>query len=143
MLAVVVIMASSGCGDSNGDESEGSPTTSSRVVTQEVAAAVDAWAAAATPEAVCGLMTYAFKLGVAEGKDPAQCASWIVDALGPPDASKATIVSANEEQGQTAVRVTFSGGSTETTLYLVRECGQLKVNSTGQLRANPPPPPSC
>ncbi len=143
-LAGVVVLASSACGESSGDKPGASPTTTSSraAVAPDVTAVADAWAAAATPEAVCALMTYGFKLGVAEGKDPAQCASWIAGVLGAPAASTATIASATEVQGQTAVRVTFSDGSPET-LYLLRECGKLRVNSLGELRSNPPAPPSC
>ena len=139
-----IFLASSSCGGNNGDKSGASSTSTSAraAATPEVIGVVDAWAQAATPDAVCALMTYGFKLGAGQEKDPAQCASWIATALGAPKALKATIVSATEVQGQTAVRVTFSDGSPQT-LYLLRECGKLKVNSLGELHPNPPAPPSC
>jgi hypothetical protein len=132
------------CGDDNDDNGAASTTTAAAANTPpDVKAAVDAWAKADSPETVCALMTYGFKVGVAKGKDPAQCASWIVSALGQPTASAATIVSTSSVQGQTAVSVRFSGDASPTTLYLVQECGALKVNSIGELHANPPAPPSC
>jgi hypothetical protein len=141
--AIAMVLVSGACGgDSDDGASTSGTTTVGSATTSVVRAAVDAWAAADTPEKTCALMTYGFKQALAKGKDPAQCAAWIASELGAPTATQATIESTSTKGKQTLVNVSFSGGSMAT-LYLLRECGTLKVNSIGEYHGDPPAPPSC
>jgi hypothetical protein len=137
-LAAAAFVPLVGCGSSK-------HATGSHAVSQPSAAAratVDHWGKASTPQAVCALLSYGWKLGAGQGKSPAKCASWITSVLGPFFSASAKIFSSRSVGRQTAVDVSF-GNIPPQTLYLVPECGTLKVNSIGTYYPNPPKPPSC
>lgn len=140
-LAGAAILPLSGCGSSK-------PTTTAAKApaaaqpSGAVTATVTAWAKADTPPAICSLMSYGFKLGISNRfhTKPARCTSWVSKALGPFKAATAHITkSIRVGGGQTAVTATFSGSKPQT-LYLVAQCGALKVNSINAFHPNPPAP---
>ncbi len=103
--------------------------------------AVAAYARADTPNAVCSLMSYGYKLAVARGQDPLKCTSWIVKRLGPFKATSAAIISTTNAGGQILVVALF--GSQRQALFLIRQCGSLKLASIGAPRLHQPSPPTC
>lgn len=139
-LAVAALIPLAGCGSSKhataGSQTSAQPSAAVR-------ATVDAWAKADTPPAVCALMTYAFKVGVGQPVDgaPGNCTAWVNKALGPFSTGPARIYSVKTLSGQTAV--TADLGNNRQTLYLMRECGMLKVNSINKMIPDPPRAPTC
>lgn len=139
-LTGAAILPLSGCGSSK-------PTTSTKAPAAAqpsgaITAAVNAWAKADTAPAICSLMSYGFKLGISNHfhTNPARCTSWASRVLGPFKATSANITKSMQiGGGQTAVTATFSGSKPQT-LYLVRQCGALKVNSINAFHPNPPAP---
>ena len=131
--AVAAVVALGGCGGSS------THTQSSQARAAEATAV--AWGKADTPQSVCALMTYGFKMGAGRGQSPARCATWIVHALGPFTATSTRVISTKRVDGQTAVLADFGGH--HQTLYLARECGTLKVASVDELHANQPAAPRC
>ena len=109
-------------------------------VTPAITRAVRAWARAATPHAVCAMMSDNFRFAVGHGRPVATCPSWITAAWGPFNATWDRVIRAGWAGDQLSV-VTALGGHV-TTLYLVSECGGLKVNSIGTYSMYTAPP-SC
>ncbi|MFL5823481.1 MAG: hypothetical protein ACJ764_08585 [Solirubrobacteraceae bacterium] len=85
-------------------------------------------------------MSYSFKFGVGHGLPPAQCTTWITRAYGPFTTESAHVISASEIAGQLSVLANLGGHIA--TLYLVQECGGLKINSIG-VYSRHQTPPSC
>ena len=117
-----------------------SPTGTATPITPAMTKTVVAWAAAGTPQDICPLMTYSFKIAVGHGRPPAQCTSWITQAYGPFTVSSAHLISASKVSGQIAVQADLGGHPG--TLYLVQECGSLKINSVRYFNRHQAPP-SC
>jgi hypothetical protein len=144
-LITATVAPLTGCGSSKSSTATGTSSATASVAAQPSAAVrqtVVAWGKASTPSAVCSLMTYGFKLGAApKGKTPAQCTTWVAKQLGPLQATSAKITLVRTQGGQTVVGANFAGSPK--VLYLVPECGTLKVNSVGKYFANPPKPPHC
>jgi hypothetical protein len=139
--STIAVLALTGCGSSSTHSSAANSTRAPATVTQAARATTVAWGRADTPAAICSLMSYGFKLGDGRGQAPSRCTSWVTKALGPFTASSTRIISIKRVGGQTAVTASFSG-HTET-LYLIKECGGLKVASINQPHPNPPPAPGC
>jgi hypothetical protein len=144
LIAAAATALVAGCGGSSTPSgphaSIRTPTSSSGVatsssggahtaVTPAIRRVISAWAGADTPQSVCSLMSYSFKFGVGHGQPPAQCTSWITQAYGPFSKSTAQVISASRIAGQFSVLATIGGHTA--TLYLVQECGGLKINSIG------------
>jgi hypothetical protein len=138
---VAAVLGLAGCGSSSTHSSAANSTSAAATVTQAARATTVAWGRADTPAAICSLMSYGFKLGGGHGQSPSRCTSWVTKALGPFTASSTRIISIKRVGGQTAVTASFSG-HTET-LYLLKECGGLKVASINQPQPDPPPAPGC
>jgi hypothetical protein len=139
--STVAVLALTGCGSSSTHSSAANSTRAAATMTQAARATAVAWGRADTPAAICSLMSYGFKLGGGRGQAPSRCTSWVTKTLGPFTASSTRIISVKRAEGQTAVTASFSG-HTET-LYLIKECGGLKVASINQPHPDPPPPPGC
>lgn len=143
MAALAGALAIAGCGGGGGAKtSTGAPIRTLSVssatkvpgstaiaTTPEIRALVSAWASAGTPQAVCSLMSYGFRLGVGRGQAPTTCTAWIAKTFGPFTVSSGRVLSSSTIAGQ--IRVLADLGGHPGTLYLVRECGGLKINSIG------------
>jgi hypothetical protein len=148
LTAIAATAALAGCGGGSGaatpsqlrirTSASGSDIAGARApITPALTAAVTAWAKANTPQAVCSLMSDSFKFSVSHGLPAAKCTSWITKAYGPFTVSSARIISASRVNGQTAVLADLGGNVA--TLYVVQECGSLKVNSIRFLSQHQPP----
>jgi hypothetical protein len=132
----VIRTATSSSGVASSSNNGGAHTA----VTPAIRNLVVSWAAADTPQTVCSLMSYSFKFGVGHGQPPAQCTTWITQAFGPSSKSTGKVISASKIAGQISVLANIGGHVA--TLYVVQECGGLKINSIGVFSQHKPPP-SC
>jgi len=151
-IAVASLAVLTGCGSSSKHSTGAGSTPSSQagypktpVTTSPTAAeqaTVVAWAKADTAQAVCAVMSYGFKLGLAHAlqASPANCVANATKALAPFKSTSAHIVSAVRLNGQTRITAMFGGRKATVTLWLVRQCGSYKVNSINAFHPNPPIP---
>ena len=145
--AVAVALASvamAGCGGSHAtthSTTTSATSASGGASTAAARATVIAWGRAATPQAICALVSYGYKLGVGRCQSPARCPSWAGKRLGPFTASPAQVISPRTVGDQTAVTASFSGH--RQTLFLTRECGALKVASINRPHLDQPHAPKC
>lgn len=142
LVAGLTVAGIAGCG-SSGSSAAAGPGGAAATIPAAVRHVVQRWAQAATPRAECPLLTYAFLLGNAKGKNPADCPAWIASVEPPLNTTVGLFVSGKRVDGQEAVTVHFANYANPVTVYLTRECGTWKINSFGKVRPNPPPPPHC
>lgn len=148
VAALAVLAAACGSSSPSGPTAKIKTVTSSSgagggahtPVTPAIRRTVALWAAADSAQTACAVMSYGFKYGVGHGKPPAQCTSWINQAYGPFTASPGHVISASKLAGQISVLANIGGHIA--TLYLVQECGSLKINSIGVFSEHKSPP-SC
>lgn len=133
----LVFLLLSGCSDDEGpaasDDNEtptASPAATPSDDTDAVIEAMDAWAAADTPETACALASLGFATFIGDG-DPDQCEEKIPE-LGELVAQTVTVVDVAFEGGQALVRATAPEETEPTTYYFVQEGDAWKLNSIGE-----------